>query len=269
METNYKKLFYMGIAYDACPWDGRKLKKNGLPVKKLSREFPYLLGEGRTAAEKLQVYFALLPEYGGKTLFGRKPKSWKADTAGRLLEEAQLRAERAFDCREHMMEPGLNGGRDQVLPELLAAYLYRQRPFDRICVSLPDEGGERELELAESLLCPYLPRIRQVVFRGKESGLSEGLEEYLYDEFGIVMVRDYGRVKDMPWLDLQEDGPDSFKQNLHDEPHDAERRYGTKGNGHISLATALKFLDTAVKNGYNTDVNSYRKAAVIDRYQNL
>ena len=109
METDYKKLFYAGIEYGGFPSKGKKLKKKGLPVKRLKRELPYLLGEGRIVVKKLQVYYALLPEYSGKTLVAGKPKGWKSHVAGQLLEEAKIRAERSFDCREQLMGQGLNG----------------------------------------------------------------------------------------------------------------------------------------------------------------
>ncbi len=248
METDYKKLFYAGIEYGGFPSKGKKLKKKGLPVKRLKRELPYLLGEGRIVVKKLQVYYALLPEYSGKTLVAGKPKGWKSHVAGQLLEEAKIRAERSFDCREQLMGQGLNGNILQVPRELMAVRLYCERPFDRICISLPDEGGEQETEQLRELLCPYLPRIRQVAFRGNVSGLSDWLEEYLYNEFGIVMTKFCGAIGDMPWLDLQEDGDEGKEQQPSEKG---------KGEGrHITPALALKFLDTAVKNGYNTDVNS-------------
>lgn len=55
------KIFYAGIAYGAYLEDMRKVKKEGLPVKKLAREFPYLLGKGRGAKGKLQVCVLCCP----------------------------------------------------------------------------------------------------------------------------------------------------------------------------------------------------------------
>ncbi len=247
METEYKKLFYVGIAYGAYPPKGKKINKTGLPIKKLGKEFPYLLGEGRMAVKKLQIYYALLPEYSGKALLTGKPKNWKAHTAGALLDEAQERAGRKFDCREQLLGRELNGNAAEASRELIAVNLYRLRPFDKICISLPEEGGEQETEGIKELLCPYLPRIRQVFLKGMESSLSDWLEEYLYDEFGIVMLRAHEVLKDMPWLNLGAGvGGDSPQLHLQKEK-DFQRC--------VSPALALKFLDTEVKNGYNTDVN--------------
>lgn len=251
METDYKKLFYVGIAYGAYPQEGKKLKRTGLPIKELEKEFPYLLGEGRMAVKKMRIFYALLPEYSGKALITGKPKSWKVQVVRALLEDAQTRAERAFDCREQLLGQELSGNALQVPLELMAVYLYHQRPFDKICISLPDEGGEREIEQLKELLIPYLPRIRQVAFKGKESSLSNWLEEYLYDEFGIVMMGAHGELEDMLWLNLREDMAENSLQ-LRLEKEKAIKRC-------VSPVMALKFLDTAVKNGYNTDVNSYRK----------
>ena len=247
----------MGIAYGAYPEPGVKLIKTGLSVKKLEREFPYFLGTGhrgtvrmsnRTAG-RLQVYHALLPEYCGKTFFAGKPKHWKRETAGRLLGEAKERAMAKWDCREQLWATELGENGEEMPPELLAVCLYRCRPFDRIYVSLEAEEGEYGLRKAIQLLLPYLPRLRLVIYVGEESEASLMLESWLYGEFGIIMMRAEAASPVWPWLDLR------------------EVPYGSEGAGaagmagqdddfrHINRWETLKFLDTAVKNGYNTKVN--------------
>lgn len=225
METYYKKIFYGGIAYGECPLKGQKLKKTGLPLKKLDREFPYLLGEGRANAGKMQVYFSLLPEYSGKTLIGGKPKMWKPEMAEKLLAEAGERAYVHQECAEQMITMDIDRYGEALPTELWAVFLYQKRPFDSICVSMTPDGGEQELWQLVELLSPYLPRMKRVAFMGRKNRISEQLEAYLYEEFGIIMGETEKIPKDMLYLD--------FKNRS--EP--------------------LKFLDTAVKNSYNTEVN--------------
>lgn len=244
METNYTRIFYAGIAYGAYPEDGRKLKREGLPIKKLGREFPYLLGEGCKAKGRLQVYYALLPEYRGKALLTGRVKTWKGEAARRLLGEAGEKAVLTLECREQLLEPALDKKPAQVPIELVAVCLYCQRPFDKLCVTLPADGGEHDVQQIVELLGPYLPRMRQVIFIGDESMVYELLEDYLYGEFGIVMTKSRVAPSHMPWLDMG-----------NEETELCDRETAPGNLRHINRLEILKFLDTAVKNGYNTEVN--------------
>lgn len=228
METDYKKIFYAGIINNEYPPKGQKLKKTGLSLRRLERVFPYLLGEGRGNLGKLQIYFSLLPEYAGKTLLGGKPKIWKPEMAEKLMYGAGEKAYAYMDCTEQIITMDLSKYTDAIPIELWAAWLYQKKPFDSICVSLSPEGGEQELWQLTELIVPYLPRMKKVAFRGQKSQLSEMLEDYLYEEYGIVMTETAKIPPDMPNLDLN-----CF-----------ENRFET-----------VKFLDTAVKNGYNTEVD--------------
>ena len=235
METYYKKIFYAGIAYKECPAKGQNLKKTGLPLKKLSREYSYLLGGGRGNMGKLQIFIALLPEYAGKTLIGGKPKEWKREMAGKLLYEAADRASFSLDCSEQIIATDFACAKD-VPVELWAVCIYQQRPFDSICISLFPDGGERELEQVRELIAPYLPRMKRVAYKGQKSRMSETLEDYLYEEYGIVMTDTEKIPSDMLYLDFGQEG--------------------ARGGGkYLNQSENLKFLDTAVKNGYNTDVD--------------
>ena len=91
---------------------------------------------------------------------------------------------------------------------------------------------------------PYLQRINYALFVGEKDAGAEMLEDYLYEEYGIIMT--YGKypVSNTVWIDLG----------------DAENRKLSKyakenGICHINRTEVLKFLDTAAKNGYNTKVN--------------
>ncbi|MCM1136841.1 MAG: hypothetical protein NC400_14865 [Clostridium sp.] len=240
MEVNYLNLFYMGIAYDCCIEKGKKFAKTGLPVKKLGREFPYLLGSGRAGAGRLLVYHALLPEYRGKSFLTGKPQKWKGDTLRQIVEKTGQRAAAERGCRAQVLAPELGGSPIQIPPELLAVCLYRCRPFDRLAFSLAEEGGEYGLEQLLELAGPYLPRVRQVMLIGEESPLSEQMEDYLYGEFGIIMTRGQKAPADFVWLDFAE------KEGVEKGTDFSEK------SRKINRKNAWKFLDTTVKNGYNT-----------------
>ena len=228
METDYKQIFYVGIADKEYPPKGQNLKKTGLPLRKLEREFPYLLGDGRRKVRKLQVYFTLLPEYAGKTFFGGKPRNWNPEMVRKFIDDAWEKAAIGRGCTEHIVTTDL-GGYEQTLPiELWAVRLYQKRPFDSICILQEQETGKRELEQLAELITPYLPRMKRVVFKGRRSENSERLADYLYEEFGIVMAETENTPAYMPIID-----------------------FGAKE----SWKETLKFLDIAVKNGYNTKVN--------------
>jgi len=140
----------MGIAYETYPEKGVRLVKTGLEIKKLEKEFPYFSGTGRETG-RLQIYHTLLPRW---------------------------------DCREQLWTPELGENAEEIPRELLAACLYRCRPFDRLFVSLEEEDGEYGLGRALHLLQPYLPRMRQVMYVGRESQVSLLLERDYHDKGG-------------------------------------------------------------------------------------
>ena len=53
-------------------------------------------------------------------------------------------------------------------------------------LSLPEECGGETVEEAVRLLSPYLSRINSLVMVGEESESAWQIEDYLYDEYGIV-----------------------------------------------------------------------------------
>lgn len=241
METNYLNLFYAGVLYGQYPETGKKLAGTGLCVRKLGREFPYLLGRGRRAAGRMLIYYALLPEYSKKALFTGKPRGWKKDTAIKLLEKAEQKAAVEYGCREQLFAPELGGILTQIPLELLAVCLYRLRPFDRLCISLPEDAGAYDLEQALELMTPYLPRMRQVILVGGENSVTEELETCLYEEFGIILTKEEKANAKLPGLDLRRE-----------EETEEKRFFSPEKSLWVSRGEALKFLDTIVKNGYNT-----------------
>ena len=80
-------------------------------------------------------------------------------------------------------------------------------------------------ESVKSLLWPYLSRMNSIIFVGKETRAAQDLEDFFYEEYGIVTEYGDSEKEDALYL--------NFSQQRE----------------------MLKFLDTAVKTGYNTGVN--------------
>ena len=69
------------------------------------------------------------------------------------------------------------------------------------------------------------------------------------EEYGIIMTKAERATADLPWLDLRDEKEESGG------PKASNGSSGENGLRHINYRETLKFLDTAVKNGYNTKVN--------------
>lgn len=175
----------------------------------------------------VSVYYALWPEYRKKSLFRKKPVKWKIPDLQKELEELKQKAECDYDCWEMLYSAQFQEKawpvEAQDLPFcVLQAWLYAQRPFDTLY--LPEEWnqGMQDVEQLMELLIPYLPRLKNVVWTGEEGMVSENLQNYLYEEYGMILLFDR-RIPD--------------------------------GAVVIRRAQAWKFLDATVKNGYNTLVH--------------
>lgn len=137
--------------------------------------------------------------------------------------------------------------REALTDRLYEILLYQERKQSKepvINLSLPMEGGERDTDRLITIVEPYLSKINLVVLVGEENNETQRLEDYLYDEYGIVTTYEKYPKRNTLWIDME----DAQKQIL--------LNYA-KENGicHINSAEVLKFLDTAAKNGYNTKVN--------------
>lgn len=261
MEKEEKNIFYAGIAEGE--WGKRReLCRKGLPVSRVSRKLPYLTWEGRNVQSELQIYFSLLPQYE-KSILGRyrfykygkdadfnKP-IWEAETAAKLIGRAAEKAADTWGCRDCLLCP-LLGGDGELPGEVMAAYLYQLRPFERVCIALP-EDGDYYVEQALWLLRPYLPRIRQAIVRNGESENGSRLREELYSEFGLVAMQTAEPLPGMVCLDLRDE-----KGSAEGRLAEAVKAAGGKtaeGFKCVDRDRTWKFLDTMVKNGYNTKVN--------------
>ncbi|MDO4464584.1 MAG: hypothetical protein Q4C57_08540 [Bacillota bacterium] len=244
MEIRCSGIFYMGIAKGERA-RRKQLERDGLSIHQVERRFPYLLWEGRNLTAYVQIYFTLLPQYE-KRLFS-KDRIWDLQEAGRLLERAGETAADLRECRERIFARELGGVGDDIPKELLAVCLHRKRPFEQISIRLPQTGGE-EVDQAVWLLRPYLTRIRQIFLCGEWGEQMMDLEERLYREFGIMTQESLRPPEGILLLDLRsgealtEDGGE-------------QKGSGSRNGGCVNCTEALKFLDTTVKNGYNTGVN--------------
>ena len=123
---------------------------------------------------------------------------------------------------------GLLDRNQRLPPELYGAFLWEARKrgyFRSIILSLPEECSFALAESVKSLLWPYLSRMNGITFTGKETRATRELEDFFYEEYGIVTGYGSGEREDVLHLNF------SMQREM------------------------LKFLDTAVKTGYNTGVN--------------
>lgn len=256
-----RTIFYVSIQQGACAAEIPDFRRRGMCMGRLQNSLPYFQWDGKRKTAFLEVYYGLWPEYErrsfcirglserlevpgttiGQALFPMQP--WRREQAEKVLEQARERIRGELCCQEEVMAKGFPGAWESVPVELLAALLYRSAPFERVAVSLPEEG-EYEAEEAAWLLYPYLSRVRGVSILGKQSRGREALREFLQDEFGLVPSYEKRSSKGELWLDLREEMAAGW----------AFLSENGKGS-YVSRGAALNFLDTAVKNGYNTGVN--------------
>ena len=229
MEKQIRKLYYLTTG--TLPDEKKKI----LSLFRCERRLSYAFGkpsvEGRlTAAGELQIYFSVLPETIGKDLLKpRNRKKWLV-----RIRNAMDYAESALGCTDEeqiLFSERLCTllDRNQKLPpELYGAFLWEMRKrehFRSLTLYLPEECSFALAESVKSLLWPYLSRMNSIIFVGKETRAAQDLEDFFYEEYGIVTGYGSGEREDVLHLNF------SMQREM------------------------LKFLDTAVKTGYNTGVN--------------
>lgn len=260
MEKKIVQIFYLGIAQDEKYIGGYKSKKAGLPIRELKHGPEYPGG-------CLKISYALLPQYQSRSLFKGKTKRWHERTKMALLQRTLEKVAQTLPgavciiSGEMIMnkKPGRFGSVSaeempamplaEPLPELTAAHLHSYAPFEKVGVVFSKEGGSFEAREMILLLAPYLRRIRQVVLVGEEGPAAEMFSEYLYYEYGLLperypaMPEEYTEKKSgMIWVEAAE-----RKEEIEKLPTTG------KAFGRINRQETLKFLDTVIKNGYNTE----------------
>lgn len=208
MEKRLYHVFYLGM-------DKGKAYEYPVPILRLKRKLPIPGGA-------VQIYFAFLPEYGGKSFWRKNLKPWKQEKLFRIMQELIQQAVQELQCWEVVISPAWKMENNELPSCLLAACLYQKRPFDTVYLSFGQEDGMYEMEQMTELLTPYLPRLKHVYFVDKEHRLAESMADFLYEEYGMVMF---------------------YAERV---PQDGVC---------VTKAETWKFLDATVKNGYNTLVN--------------
>lgn len=239
MEKKETSIFYLGIAQGEIFSCSRRERKSGLSIRTAENRLEYPGG-------CVKVSYSMLPEFSGRKLGSRKGKAWKPKVKQQLLQRTMEKVREESAYSEILLASQLSLGNQEVPLELRAAYLHRHAPFDRVYVCFSGEGGTFEAREAILLLSPYLKRTRQVIVIGEACAATELFSEYLYYEYGIVPERKIkivgasSRASGKPVvLDLgnraaEEGVPLGVCQCINDEE-------------------TLKFLDTTIKNGYNTE----------------
>lgn len=207
-------------------------------------------------------------------------RSWEAD---RLLENLNEILKRQ-ECEDYYLQPELAGklGIDEKLPpECLMRGLFRQIPcleylFYIGCRVKGEKLSEsnfcgaevwEEKQRIRELLSPYFTRINHVNLVTDEPQAYEELAEYIYMEYGIPTAyadrldKNWGRDgktvildgrKDykIPWMALPEGAcyVDFWSS-------EAKCLFLSKMRKDVRYMSVVKFLDTLMKNGYNTIVN--------------
>ena len=113
-----------------------------------------------------------------------------------------------------------------------------------LTLSLPDDCGWLMEEDIIRLLTPYLSRINAVAFLCERTDCTERISDYLFEEYGILTSYESRPVKETVWIDFGE----QKKRQL-------VRYAAENGIYHLNDEEVVKFLDTTVKNGYNTEVD--------------
>ena len=258
MKKGQKTIYYVGVAKEKITEEkpgrhifGRKKKADllwkhrELPVYKLPGKLSYEGGE-------IQIYYSLLPE----SILDRETGKKKKSSENKYLQVRNHFADLAASesGAELVLSADLTkeAGQGSLLPmELYGVCLKQimakeQRSGSRkgLTVSLPKDAGPMTGENLLLLLEPYLARINSMAWLEEESGLRRELEAYLYEEYGILSYDVRKPEENTLWLDI------SGRRELR-----MIRYAGEKGIYCLNETEVLKFLDTIVKNGYNTEVN--------------
>lgn len=170
-------------------------------------------------------------------------------------------------CEEYYLRPevaGMAGVEERMPPEYLLAYLLRQVPcMEYLCCI----GWEEEQELLQGLLEPYFLRINHVNVVTDRLQAYEGFAEYIYAEYGTPLSGssrldgNLGRKGRTVILDGRKDyripWPVFPEGTVYVDCWSAEgkRELLGKHRRDMKYLSVVKFLDTAMKSGYNTRVN--------------
>ena len=238
-----KSLYYIGIESESSDRRHRAgVRKQPIAIYRNVRHLTLENGS-------ICLYHSLLPSFFVEEI---KKKRWRKKWMVRIKEAEEYAKEKMnihFSWETVFSEElCLLMGKDSEIPLFLFAVglkrLKDRQPFAHISISLPGECGYATAENMVELLQPYLSKINYVVFVGEESESAAWVEDYLYGEYGIVMSYGKWPQRNTVWLDLGEERAPVLEKFAADN-----------GICHLDRREMLKFLDTVVKNEYNTKIN--------------
>lgn len=213
----------------------------------------------------------------GVPQYYRKGKDWKRD---RLLEvlNGKLAGQEA---EEYYLQPDvarMTGIKERMPPEIILQKVFRQIPCLEYLVyigwgeehregALGEEDFREERQMLYRLLKPYLARVNHFMLVTHRPEGYEEFSEYIYEEYGIpafsvdkvegqfgkagkTVVIDGRKEYKPPWQMLPQRASYVDLWSVEEKREQAE-----KNRGDVKYISAGKFLDTLVKNGYNTIVN--------------
>lgn len=170
-------------------------------------------------------------------------------------------------CEEYYLQPELArmvGVREKLPPEILLYHLLRQIPcMEYLCCI----GWEEEQALLQELLAPYFSRINHVNVISDSPQAYEEFTEYIYEEYGIPtsnaprLSKKSGRDGRTVILDGKKDDRIPWSAFPTGSVYvdfwsgEEKKKLLEKFRRDVRYLSVVKFLDTTVKNGYNTIVN--------------
>lgn len=208
--------------------------------------------------------------------FYRKGRVWEADR----LRNEMGRALKESGAEDFYLQPKLaclTEIEERLPPEVLLEKVLGQAPCMEYLVYIGEDrdrgGAWEEEELREErqmlfrLLTPYLARINHFTLVTDRPEGYEEFTDYIYEEYGIPaaavekMERQFGRDGRTVVLDRRKSGGEMRQEiprrafYLDFWSEDGKREWIEKERRDIRYISVVKFLDTLVKNGYNTIVN--------------
>ena len=206
-----------------------------------------------------------------------KDRKWES---GRLTEGLSgiLEEQKAEDYYLHPEVARLAGITENLPPEILLQKVFCQIPCLEYLIYLGWGKGHREGALGEEafreerqilfrLLEPYLARVNHFTLVTDRPEGYEEFTDYIYEEYGIpsafmrkmeqrsgkdgkTVVLDTRREVCIPYPEIPRRAVYMDFWSVEDK-----RRQLEKMRGDVRYLSVVKFLDTLVKNGYNTIVN--------------
>ncbi|MCL2719273.1 MAG: hypothetical protein FWE14_10900 [Lachnospiraceae bacterium] len=190
--------------------------------------------QGKTHKGYIQYFFAPIPEYRHNFI---KKQAWKPENLKRYIQEAFA----IINPDDYYIHPdlrrlfGSEENENYDLPPLilLEAMLGEHEKLSAVEIILPPDSRVGVKDTIAALLYPHLPRINNVTLIGGDDSICAELADFFYSEFGILTTN------------LKRPLANTF---AYKRPFVLDLWSGE--------SETLKFLDTMVKNGYNTKVKT-------------